>query len=221
MELKTVSTSTVLQERYLVSYGACGTLGCFIALDQSVCYVRGALVRVRTERGVEAGTVLCQNLTHGISPGLEPPLGQILSEFQELDRSQQVRLDLLGQKVFDVAAQVSKELFLPIKLIDVEAVCEPEAVVLHLLRFGHVDLHLLQTELAKRSQVNVILHDATNPEALEADCSSCGRCEENGESGCGTGACGQCGSAESAQTFKYDWQNYFAKLRHGMERRRE
>ncbi|HQR06894.1 MAG TPA: PSP1 C-terminal domain-containing protein [Gemmatales bacterium] len=221
--LLTVPTSSISQEMYLISYGACGTLGCFIAPEQTVQYPRGSQVMVRTERGKETGTVLCLASSHALPSGLQLHPGQILGYCQQQDESEQKRLNSLGQEVFSTAAQLMKELFLPIRLIDVEKVSDPDTFVLYVLQFGKVELKALQTELTKRCQVQVMIHDVTNLEALEeaaeTGCGSCGN--ECGEGGCGSGACGSCGSADSPQKFQDDWQKYFAELRQEMERRHE
>lgn len=223
--LLTVSTSTISQELYLISYGASGTLGCFTAPEQAVQYPRGSQVMVRTERGREAGTVLCLGLPQGLPTRLQLHPGQILGDCQQHESSEQKRLNELGQEVLSTATQLTKELFLPIKFIDVEVISDPDTVVLHILQFGQVDLKTLQAGLTKRCLVQVMIHDVTNPEALEeATESGCGSCSSGsscGEGGCGSGGCGSCGSSDSPEKFQDDWQKYFAELRQGMERRHE
>jgi hypothetical protein len=220
--LPTVSTSSISQELYLISYGACGTLGCFIASEQAEQYPRGSQVMVRTERGKEAGTVLCKGSPHILPSGLQLHPGQILGKYDQHEQSDQERLRLLGQEVLGIATYLTKELFLPVKLIDVEAVSMPDSVVLHVLQFGQVDLKTLQMELSKRCQVQVMIYDVTNPEPLEVVSESgCGSCSNGGcgEGSCGSGACGSCSSSESPQRFQDDWQKYFTELRQVMERR--
>lgn len=221
MGWSTVATSTISEEIYLISYGTCGTLGVFIASEQAVQYSRGAQVMVRTERGKETGTVLCLGSAQGLPNGLQLSPGQILGYYQQQEETEQ-RLNQLGQRVYHTANQLMKELFLPINLIDVEVVSDPDTVVLHLLQMGQVDLNVLQDELTKRCQVLVMIHDITNLEALEeAVESGCGSCGSDG--GCGGGGCGSggCGGSVSHQKFQDDWQKYFAELRQGMERRHE
>lgn len=222
-----MSTSSIPEETYLISYGASGTLGCFTSAGPTAHYARGTQVMVRTERGKETGTVLCLGSPQGLPAGLQLHPGQILGCIQQQEIVEQQRLNSLGQEVIKAANLIVNELFLPIKIIDVETVSDPDSVVLHLLLFGLVDLKALQTTLTRRCQVQVLLHDVTNPEALEeaaeGDCGSCGK---NGgcESGsCGTGGCGagSCGSGSSDRKFQDDWQDYFAELRKSMERRHE
>lgn len=222
MGWSTVATSTISEELYLISYGACGTLGVFIAPVQAVKYSRGSKVMVRTERGKETGTVLCPGSAQALPVGLQLNPGQILGFYQQQEETEDQRLNELGQEVYQAASQLMKELFLPIKLIDVEVVSDPDAVVLHLLQMGQVDLKMLEAEITKRCQVQVMIHDVTNPEALEdATETGCGSCASEG--GCGEGKCGSgaCGSSDSPKKFQDDWQKYFAELRQGMERRHE
>ncbi len=221
MRLLPVSTWSISQNWYLISYGACGTLGYFIAPEQAVHYPRGSQVVVLTERGREAGTVLCKGSPPGLPSSLELPPGLILGEYQQQKPSEQERLNLLGREVYNSASQLMKELFLPIKLIDVETLNEPDTVVLHVLQFGKVELEKLQSELSSRYPVQVMIHDVTNPEALEeAAETGCGSC---GSGNCGEGGCGPrgCSSSDSPQKFQDVWQKYFAELRQGMERRHE
>lgn len=222
-----MSTSSISEETYLISYGASGTLGCFTTADQAAHYARGAQVMVRTERGKETGTVLCLGAPHGLPTGLQLHPGQILGYLQQQEEAEQQRLDSLGQQVIKVADLMVNELFLPIKIIDVETVSDPDTVVLHLLLFGQVDLKALQTTLTQRCQMQVLLHDVTNPEALEeaaeAGCGSCSKDGDCGSGSCGSGGCGpgNCSSGTSGQKFQDDWQDYFAELRKSMERRHE
>jgi len=182
---------------------------------------------VRTERGKETGTVLCLGTPQGLPAGLQLHPGQILGVYQQQELEEQQRLSQLGQEVISAAHLMVNELSLPIKIIDVETVSDPDTVVLHLLLFGQVDLNDLQTKLTQRCHIPILLHDMTNPEALEeAAEGGCGSCSK--ESGCGSGSCGSggcgpgnCSSGTSGQKFQEDWQGYFAELRKSMERRHE
>lgn len=182
---------------------------------------------VRTDRGREIGTVLCLKTFQDVSEGVQLKPGQILSSDEQQSLTEQERLNQLGHEVLSTANQLVKELFLPIKFIDMETVSDPDSVILHLLMFGRIDLKPLQAALEERCRTQIILHDVTNPEALEEaateDCSSCGEGGRCATGSCGSGGCGEgsCGSGGSTQAFQDNWRNYFAALRQGMERHHE
>ena len=197
-----MSTASISEETYLISYGASGTLGCFTAAGPTARYARGTQVLVQTERGREAGTVLCLGTPHGLPTGLQLHPGKILGYFQQPEQAEEQRLNSLGQEAINAASLMVKELFLPIKIIDVETVSDPDTVVLHLLLFGQVELKGLQASLTQQCQIQVLLHDVTNPEALEeaaeGGCGSCSKdrgCDSGscGSGGCGSGSCGSGG----------------------------
>ena len=205
-------------EMYLIAYGATGTLGCFVAEDHQVNYPRGSSVMVRTERGRELGTVLSRSGSLGLPDEIKLTPGVILglpSDVREHEADAQVH--------FVEARQLAGELHLPLEIIDIELLSEPATAVLHVVYFGQIDASALQTELATRWQRRVLLHDMTNPEALEEaveqGCQSCGSgggCSDCGSGGCSTGGCSS--SASSTRQFQHDWKSYFAELRVGMER---
>lgn len=219
---------------YLVSYGANGQLGCFVAEDPQKQYQRGNWVLVRSDRGQEAGLVLCEGGGTSLPSGVQITPGLIIKPLV----CEKSECEAYWKKVnerFEDAQQLFKSLFVPMQLVDVELIIEPATVVLHVVQFAHVDLAGLEKQLWQRWQTNVLLHDITNAEALEEKTSSgggCGSCSSGG-GGCGSGGCGEGGgggcstgggcqsSLSENRQFDRDWRDYFAELRQAMERRSE
>jgi hypothetical protein len=210
---------------YLVSYGSSGQLGCFVSATQGTRFQRGSRVLVRSERGQEAGLVLCEGSGANLPEGLKLTPGLILQPMISTAPTHDIARD--AQARFEDAQQFLKTLFVPLQLIDIELIDEPATVVLQIVQFAKVDLPALEQQLSQRWNTRVLLHSMTNAEALEetaeAGCGSCG-------SGCGSGGCGEGGgcsggecqrSASGTTQFDADWRAYFAELRQTMERRRE
>lgn len=211
---------------YLVSYGNSGRLGCFIAENPDMQYQRGARVLLRSERGEEAGVVLCEGSGAHLPEGIQLTPGHILQplacEKSQCDAHQQK-----ANEWFDDARQYFKSLFVPMQLIDAELLLEPATVILHVVQFAHVDLASLEQQLQQRWQTRVVLQDLTNAQALDeaTEAAGCGSCGSGcGSGGCGAGGCstGGCQSSLSEnRQFERDWREYFAELRQAMERRSE
>lgn len=212
---------------YLVSYGSSGQLGCFVAENPDIRYQRGTQVLLRSERGQEAGIVLCEGSGANLPDGVQITPGLILQPLACEKNQGDAHLKSVNDR-FEDAQQYFKSLFIPMQLIDLELIQEPATVVLHVVQFAHVDLHALEKQLQQRWQTRVMLHDMTNTEALEEaiEAGSCGSCG----SGCGSGGCGEGGGCSTGgcqsslsenRQFERDWREYFAELRQAMERRSE
>lgn len=204
-----------------------GQVGCFVPAEGLGEFERGMQVVVRSERGRETGTILCQGAQLQWPAGLAHTPGIILGRHFEESATDREAHAALAQDRFHDAQHFLHSLFLPIQLIDVEVFTDPAHVVLHVLKVGEVDVLRVQKQLQDRWKVSVAIHDMTCPEALEeAVDSGCGSCSSGG--GCGTGGCGSGGGCATGGcqhgdatpgSFDRDWRAYFAELRSGMEQR--
>lgn len=223
-----VSATLSAPAQYLVSYGVSGNVGCFVPIEASAPpYQRGMQILVRSERGLETGTVLCQGVALGLPESIPHTPGVILGPLSPEHVSEQARLKAIASERYREARELIKSLFVPMQIVDIEVLTDPATVIVHVLVFGLVDFVPLQKQLSNRWQMAVIFHNMTNAEALEdaveAGCSSCGSGGGCGSGECGTGggcATGGCHSHSSSHgQFEKDWKAYFAELRAGMERR--
>jgi cell fate regulator YaaT (PSP1 superfamily) len=178
---------------YLVSYGRSGDFGRFHA-DQSLR--RGDAVVLRSERGLELGTVLCP-----AAPGHAPYLartavGEVLRLATEEDQQTLQRQTELADRIFADGRRLAGELGLPLEILDVEVLLEGRQVVLHHLRPPECDPRALVSTLSRSHNVTVLLQNLALPQELHEESHGCGK------PGCGSGAggCSSCGSGGGCST---------------------
>ncbi len=200
---------------YLVQYGTSAFVGrCSSEVAQ---FTRGDGVILRTSRGVEIATVLCEAHT-GTSFDFD---GELLRSATAGDRQDQTTAQEISRKILD-AAGVCEE---PVTFLDCEVTLDRRGAVLHALPYGPCRLDEFLAELSKRFDMAVRVHDFSqdkphvDPPEPKTTCEKpgCGTAE-GGCSSCSTGACGtgsSCskGKVESAAQLT----SYFADLRQKME----
>lgn len=176
-------------------------------------------MRVKSERGIESGSVLCPTTNRVLPVEINHQPGEILGILENSQLAPSQEQDELAVARYLEAKQLIKSLFLPIQVVDIEVLAEPATVVMHVLQFSACDFSSLQQQLCQRWQTQVLIHDITNPEAIsEAADSGCGSCSSGngcGSGNCGSGGCstGSCGSSTDPQAFQKEWRSYFAELR--------
>lgn len=195
---------------YLVGHGSAGEVGRFRA-DGPIPCQRGDRVVIRTSRGLELGTVLCE-ATPLHARVLEPTaVGELLRhatvEDEEIARGTHER----ARRLFEDARGLAGQLGLPLEVLDVEVLLDGHQVALYYLRWADCDERPLVQALSRKYETMVALHDLALPQGASAcgrsDCGSGGGC-----SSCSTGGCSSCG-----KTTGKDLQDYFAGLRQKME----
>jgi len=206
---------------YLVSHGCAGDFGRFREVVPLDCR-RGDRVVVRSQRGLELGTVLC-DATEGHGQLLAQTfVGELLRCANADDQSAQERLSHRTQKLFEDARRLAVEFGLPVELLDAEVILDGRHAVVHHVRWADFDADSFVHELGRRHDLVVSLYDLALP-AEQPEEDGCGRpnCgKTNGAAACTTcetgGGCGSgCGSAAQASEI----QTYFAGLRHKMDER--
>jgi hypothetical protein len=203
-----------MPQSYLVQYGKSGFVGRFRPASAEL-HARGDRVVVRSRRGLELGTVLCEPAARFDAPDDgdlvrratddEPGAGETRSA--ELLATAQARADELG---------------LPLALVDAEVLLDDSAVV-HGLPWAECDATALFEELSAWFGCPVRLLDLSRGEvAKDEPAHGCGKpdcgAESGGCSSCGTGggcSTGSCsrGRVKSAD----DLTAYFRDLREKME----
>jgi cell fate regulator YaaT (PSP1 superfamily) len=151
-------------------------LGVF-STRQGENYTRGMQVIARTQRGLEAGEVLCEATDHVVASMVEPKTGQILREQTEEDTRELQRLFEQEQREHEACTAAIVELSLPMQLIDVERLYGGERVIVYYLSEDRVDFRQLVKNLAKDFQTRIEMKQiGVRDEAkLLADYGDCGK----------------------------------------------
>lgn len=162
--------------KYLVRFGVMRLLGVFGASgDQAM--QRGAEVIIRTDRGLEAGEVLCE-ATPAVIQGLkEPPQGQILRRMSAEDAHEQARIREQARGEFQTCKRCIAEAGLEMELVDVEHIFGGERIVVYYLAEGRIDFRQLVKTLAGEFQTRIEMRQiGVRDEAkLLADYGDCGK----------------------------------------------
>src|SRR5579884_82170 len=133
--------------RYIVRHGAMRFLGDFEPADDAA-YLRGEAVVVRTDRGLEAGQVLCPTNPRALELLGEPTKGRILRRHNDADRQQIDRLHLAEQREFESCLRFIGQRRLQMELVDVEHLFGGERLIFYFLAEKRVDFRELVKDLA-------------------------------------------------------------------------
>lgn len=162
--------------RYVVRYGSTRALGLFSSRGQDR-YLRGARVVARTQRGLEAGDVLCEATDEQAGQLSGAPGGQILREMSSDDSNELGHIHAKERAEFEVCRQHVASLNLPMELIDVEHLFGGERVVVYYISEERVDFRDLVKALAGEFQTRIEMRQVgVRDEAkLLADYGDCGQ----------------------------------------------
>lgn len=161
---------------HIVRFGAMRLVGVFAPAGDHE-YARLTNVIVRTERGLEAGEVLCEATaaaTHGLR---EPPQGQILRAMTADDAHELSRIHAQEREEYQVCLRWIGKLGLDMQLVDVEHVFGGERIIVYYLAEGRVDFRELVKMLAGEFQTRIEMRQiGVRDEAkLLADYGDCGK----------------------------------------------
>lgn len=160
---------------YVVRYGVMRFLGVFSPTSGRE-YRRGSQVIARTDRGLEAGEVLCEATPETLGHMKDPTSGQILREMTLEDRNELGRMQQQAKQELEVCQQHVDRLGLKMQLVDAEHVFGGERVVIYYLAEGRVDFRELVRVLAGEFQTRIEMRQiGVRDEAkLLADYGDCG-----------------------------------------------
>ena len=161
---------------YIVRYGAMRLLGVFAPTgDQS--YARGTRAIVRTDRGLEAGEVLCEVKAEAPAASEESKPAQILRAMTADDANELSRMHAQEREEFQTCVKCIGTLGLEMELVDVEHVFGGERVIVYYLAEGRVDFRELVRMLAGEFQTRIEMRQiGVRDEAkLLADFGDCGK----------------------------------------------
>ena len=163
--------------QYIVRFGSTHNIADFSAKG-SKQFPRNGEVIIRTNRGMEWGTVLCRATEKtqeylGKSEGG----GKILREVADDDRSKLDRLHQSERQEFDGCCEMIKQHKLQMQLVDIEHLFGGERLIFYYLAEKRVDFRELVKALAKRYRTRIEMRQiGVRDEAkLLADYGDCGK----------------------------------------------
>jgi len=160
---------------YVVRYGVMRFLGVFSTAGGRE-YRRGQSVIARTDRGLEAGEVLCEATAEALGRMKDPGSGQILREMTAEDRHELARMQQQARQEIEVCQQHIERLGLKMQLVDAEHIFGGERIVIYYLAESRVDFRELVRLLAGEFQTRIEMRQiGVRDEAkLLADYGDCG-----------------------------------------------
>jgi cell fate regulator YaaT (PSP1 superfamily) len=161
---------------FLVRHGAMRFLGEF-APAAGVIAARGDAVVLRTDRGTEAGEVLCPATPRAVAAIPDPTRGDLLRLATTADRDKLRQHHDRRAADHDAAARLIAHHRLPMQLVDVERLLGNERVVFYFLADARVDFRDLVKGMAREFHTRIELRQiGVRDEAkLLADYGDCGR----------------------------------------------
>jgi cell fate regulator YaaT (PSP1 superfamily) len=162
--------------KYVVRTGVMRALGVYSSSRDDV-FQRGVEVVVRTDRGMEAGEVLCEATDAAVSQIKDPGHGQIMRTLTPEDARERSRLLDQARKEFLTCQRLIEQEKLDMKLVDVEHLFGGERVVVYYLAENRVDFRELVRQLAGEFQTRVEMRQiGVRDEAkVLADYGDCGK----------------------------------------------
>jgi cell fate regulator YaaT (PSP1 superfamily) len=159
---------------YVVRCGSMRSLG---VMSAAAAYQYGDQVVVRSERGTELGTVLCEATAAATSYMQEATTGRILRPVTDEDRQHSQRLHHQTAADIEICRRCIAAHGLSMQLVDFERILGGELVVVYYLADARVDFRQLVRDLAKEFQTRVEMrHIGVRDEAkLLADYGDCGQ----------------------------------------------
>lgn len=162
--------------KFIVRFGAMRILGAFSPAGEQE-FPRGTHVIVRTERGLEAGQVLCEANARAMESLKAPAEGQILRQMTPDDIHELACIHDQEQAEFQTCLGFIERLQLEMELVDVEHIFGGERIVVYYLAEGRVDFRELVKLLAGEFQTRIEMRQiGVRDEAkLLADYGDCGK----------------------------------------------
>lgn len=163
--------------RYVVRYGATRHIGIFGIKGRDE-YSRSAQVIVRTDRGVEAGEVLCPatDRSRELLGGVDSK-GNILRETTDQDRQKLDDLRLHERDAFQGGLDLIAQHKLAMQLVEVEQLFGGERLIFYYISENRIDFRELVKALAGRFRMRIEMRQiGVRDEAkLLADYGDCGK----------------------------------------------
>lgn len=161
---------------YVVRCGVMRTLGVFTT-SRGETFARGVRVIARTDRGLEAGEVLCEATEQAVGQLHDPGKGQVLRQMTPQDENELSRLHDQEKVEFATCQRYLNEVGMPMQLAEVEHIFGGERIVVYYLAENRVDFRELVKRLAGEFQTRIEMRQiGVRDEAkLLADYGDCGK----------------------------------------------
>lgn len=166
-----------MSQRYIVRYGLIRHLGQFTVKGPQT-YSRSHSVVVRTDRGLELGTVLCEATDRAVGfLGKSDVIGQIIRSASMEDEQATDDINDKERDEFQICQEMIRERKLQMQLVDVEHILGGERVIFFYLAEKRVDFRELVKALAKHFYTRIEMRQiGVRDEAkLLADYGDCGK----------------------------------------------
>jgi cell fate regulator YaaT (PSP1 superfamily) len=162
--------------KYVVRHGVMRSLG-VLSTRGSDTLERGAQVIARTQRGLEAGEVLCEATDDVVAQLKDPVHGQVLREMTAEDLNELAHMKGQEAREFEICQRYVAQLGLQMQLVDIEHVFGGERIVIYYLAENRVDFRELVRQLASEFQTRIEMRQiGVRDEAkLLADYGDCGK----------------------------------------------
>jgi cell fate regulator YaaT (PSP1 superfamily) len=177
--------------KYIVRYGLMRMLGVFDAGSKLSAeqiadegqngeipkFERETKVIIRTDRGLEAGEVLCEAADKVVGGLAEVQNGQILRRMTDDDSNELSRINERAPQQLEICQKCIDKLGLLMRLVDVEHIFGGERIIVYYLADGRVDFRELVRVLAGEFQTRIEMRQiGVRDEAkLMADYGDCGK----------------------------------------------
>jgi cell fate regulator YaaT (PSP1 superfamily) len=162
--------------KYVVRFGTMRSLGVMSARGGDL-HDRGTQVVARTNRGMEAGEVLCEASENAIANLKNPSHGQILRTMTAEDVNEAFHIRAQEADEFTTCKRTVAELGLQMELVDLEHLFGGERIVIYYLAEDRIDFRDLVKQLAAEFQTRIEMRQiGVRDEAkLLADYGDCGK----------------------------------------------
>ena len=159
---------------YVVRYGSMRILG---VMSSEELFRYGDDVVVRSDRGTELGTVLCEATPAAQEAMSEPTAGRIVRKRSEEDVRQWERIQERASQDLAICQRCVDALRLTMDLVEVERLLGGERIVVYYVADGRVDFRQLVRDLAREFQTRIEMRQiGVRDEAkLLADYGDCGQ----------------------------------------------
>jgi cell fate regulator YaaT (PSP1 superfamily) len=201
---------------YLVTYGAAGEFSRFRPAGDRA-YARGDRVVIRTARGLELGTVLCNATAHHATFISRTPGGELLRPASAVDEAAASDIEHKSATLIASARRLAREMGLAIEILDAEMTLDGVQASIFHLRAADCDCRPLAAALSRETDAQIVMENMAEPAPITGcgrpDCGQgAGGCSSCSTGGCGTGSCSAGHKVEEVSA-------HLASLRRAMESR--
>src|ERR1051325_5228170 len=161
---------------YIVRHGVMRFLGEF-EREAPAAYRRNQAVIVQTERGLEAGEVLCEATPRALEYLQEPTKGKIIRIMSDDDRTVLRQSQEREEIAFHRCSDFIRDRHLQMELVDVEHLFGGERLIFYFLAEKRVDFRELVKDLAReyRTRIEMRQIGVRDEAKLLADYGDCGK----------------------------------------------